>query len=58
MASTSKLTLYTKASPAPYGPIGLAGYIHEASGTEGVIDVEYAEKAADASETCRLQSGR
>ena len=55
MASTSKLTLYTKASPIAYGPLALAGYIEEVSGTEGVIEV--AEKASDAAETVRLESG-
>lgn len=58
MASTSRLTVYTRATPVPYGPIALAGYIAEVSGTEGVIDVQYAEKASDAAVTVTLESGR
>jgi len=57
MASTSKLTIYTKAAPVPYGPLTLAAYIEEAAGTEGVITLDYAEKATEPTETCRLESG-
>lgn len=58
MASTSKLTLFTKSPPVPYGPLGLAGYIHQQAGQEGVITTEYAEKSTgtDDKETCRLES--
>lgn len=56
MASTSTLTIYTKATPVPYGPLTLASYIEEASGTEGVVAVQYAEKATEPTETCRLES--
>lgn len=58
MASTSRLTLYTKATPVPYGPIALAGYIHEASGSQNVVAVEYEETSSDGAETCKLESGR
>ena len=58
MASTSRLTVYTRATPVPYGPIALAGYIADVSGTEGVIDVQYAEKASDAAVAVTLESGR
>lgn len=57
MASTSKLTVYTKAAPVAYGPLALASYIEELSGSEGVIELAYEEKASDAAETVRLESG-
>lgn len=57
MASTSKLTVYTKASPIAYGPLALATHVQEVSGVEGVIEVAYEDKASDAAETVKLESG-
>lgn len=58
MASTSRLTVYTKSSPPAYGPLALASHITQASGTENVISIEYEEKSEDPNEICRLDSGR
>ena len=56
MASTSMLTVYTKANPAAYGPLALAGHLAQDSGNEGAVTVEYEEKSADdATESCRLE---
>jgi hypothetical protein len=57
MASTSKLTLYTRANPPAYGVIAFAGEITAQSGSEGAVTIEYQDKAADAKESVKLESG-
>lgn len=58
MASTSNLTFYTRAHPPAWGVVGLVGQITDQAGNEGVITVDYQDKAADANESVKLQSGR
>lgn len=57
MASTSKLTIYTRANPPAWGVIAFAGELAAQPGSEGVVRIDYQDKAADASESVKLESG-
>ena len=57
-SSSHKLTIYTKAAPIAFGPLALASHITATTGVaQGVVSIEFDEKADDASVTCRLEGG-